>query len=66
MKSQNFFQKKRRENLHSFSRYNPTWVSYGTTVAYRRNGAIEASKCGAVASLIKSIGPYSLYTPHTG
>lgn len=42
------------------------WVGYADTVVYRRTGAVAAAKCGAVASIIKSIGPYSLYTPHTG
>lgn len=46
--------------------FNPPWVSYGVTVAYRGSGASEASKYGAVAALVRSITPYSLDTPHTG
>ncbi len=46
--------------------YNVPFTSYGPTVQYRVNGAIEASKVGAVASLVRSVGPVSLYTPHTG
>ncbi|MGN8226639.1 M28 family metallopeptidase [Gracilimonas sp. BCB1] len=46
--------------------YNAEFTSYGRTVQYRVNGAIEAAKHGAVASVIRSVGPYSMQTPHTG
>lgn len=46
--------------------YNVPFTSYGETVRYRYQGAIEAAKVGAVASLIRSVGPYSMQTPHTG
>jgi len=46
--------------------FNVAFTSYGQTVAYRREGAIAASRAGAVASLIRSVGPYSQQTPHTG
>ena len=46
--------------------YNQDFVSYGVSVAYRSNGASEAAKVGAVASLIRSITPFSIDSPHTG
>ena len=42
------------------------FTNYGATVQYRGTGAIEAAKVGAVASLIRSVTPYSMRTPHTG
>lgn len=46
--------------------YDVPFTSYGKTVQYRLNGAVEAAKVGAVASLIRSVGPFSMQTPHTG
>lgn len=42
------------------------FTDYGATVQYRSNGAIAAAKVGAVASLIRAVGPYGMRTPHTG
>jgi len=46
--------------------FNAPFVSYGQTVEYRVNGASQAARAGAVASLVRSITPFSLQTPHTG
>jgi carboxypeptidase Q len=46
--------------------YNAKFTSYGRTVRYRTQGAIEAAKLGAVASIIRTVGSFSMQTPHTG
>ncbi len=46
--------------------YDVPFTSYGGTVAYRVDGAVAAARVGAVASLVRSVGPFSLNTPHTG
>ncbi|MEE9162194.1 MAG: M28 family metallopeptidase [Candidatus Neomarinimicrobiota bacterium] len=46
--------------------YNVPFTTYGETVRYRWSGAVEAAKVGAVASLVRSVTPHSLHTPHTG
>jgi len=42
------------------------YKGYGHTVAYRHDGAAKAAKYGAAAALVRSVGPVSLDTPHTG
>lgn len=42
------------------------FTTYGETVRYRSQGAIAAARAGAVASLIRSVTPFSMKTPHTG
>lgn len=46
--------------------FNAKFTTYGQTVGYRVNGASEAAKHGAIASLIASVASYSMQTPHTG
>jgi carboxypeptidase Q len=46
--------------------FNAAYRGYGQTVSYRTNGASQAAQYGAVAVLVRSIGPAGLRTPHTG
>ena len=46
--------------------FNAEFTTYGETVQYRYRGAQEAGKFGAIASLIRSVGSWSMNTPHTG
>jgi carboxypeptidase Q len=46
--------------------FNVAYTSYGETVTYRATGAREAARQGAVASLVRAVGPMGLRTPHTG
>jgi len=46
--------------------YNQEYRGYGGTAAYRMDGPSRAAKYGAVAVLVRSVGPVSLNTPHTG
>jgi carboxypeptidase Q len=46
--------------------FNVPFTVYGQTVAYRSGGAVAAARVGAVASMIRSVTPYSMRTPHTG
>ncbi|WAR20190.1 CBPQ-like protein [Mya arenaria] len=46
--------------------YNQDYHGYGISVRYRASGAAKAAKHGAVASLIRSVTPLSVDSPHTG
>ena len=46
--------------------FNVPFTEYRETVIVRTQGAIHASRAGAVGSLIRSVGPFSMQTPHTG
>jgi carboxypeptidase Q len=46
--------------------FDAPYTSYGETVRYRMSGASRAARVGAVAMLLRSVGPVGLRTPHTG
>ncbi|MBP7777809.1 MAG: M28 family peptidase [Acidobacteria bacterium] len=46
--------------------FNVPYTTYGETVPYRAGGATAAARHGAVASLVRSVGPIGHRTPHTG
>ncbi|XP_049628915.1 carboxypeptidase Q [Suncus etruscus] len=46
--------------------YNQPFISYQETVKYRTQGAVQAALVGAVAALVRSVTPFSIYSPHTG
>ena len=46
--------------------YNVPFTTYTQTVRYRTTGASRAARHGAVASLVRSVGPKGHRTPHTG
>jgi carboxypeptidase Q len=46
--------------------FNVPYTTYGETVTYRSGGAAAAARHGAVASLVRAVGPMGLRTPHTG
>ncbi|HUJ51211.1 MAG TPA: M20/M25/M40 family metallo-hydrolase [Bryobacteraceae bacterium] len=46
--------------------FNVPYEGYGRTVVYRTAGPSHAARLGAVATLVRSITPLSLQSPHTG
>jgi carboxypeptidase Q len=46
--------------------FDAPYVNYGVTVQYRWNGAVLASRAGAVAALLRSVSPFEMHQPHTG
>ena len=46
--------------------FNVPFTNYGETVQYRSNGPSRAAALGAVAVLVRSVGPPGLRLPHTG
>ena len=46
--------------------FNAPFTTYGETVQYRYKVASSAARYGALASLIRSVGSWSMNTPHTG
>jgi carboxypeptidase Q len=46
--------------------FNVPFTTYGDTVRFRAGGPSRAGALGAVAMLVRSVGPAGLRTPHTG
>jgi carboxypeptidase Q len=46
--------------------FNVPFTSYGETVRFRSQGPSRAARHGAVAMLVRAVGPPGLRTPHTG
>jgi carboxypeptidase Q len=46
--------------------FNAPFTTYGETVLYRAAGPSRAASQGALAALVRSVGPPGLRTPHTG
>ena len=46
--------------------FNVAYTNYEDTVTYRSEGPSRAARSGAVAALVRAVGPPGLRTPHTG
>jgi carboxypeptidase Q len=59
-------ERRREEALQRIVLFNVPFTDYVSTVVYRTDGANHAAAAGAVAVLVRSVGPPGLRTPHTG
>ena len=59
-------QAKRAEARGRIVLFNVPYTTYGDTVTFRTGGARVAAQHGAVAVLVRAVGPDGLRTPHTG
>eukprot|EP00475_Leptophrys_vorax_P040538 TRINITY_DN752_c0_g2_i1.p1 TRINITY_DN752_c0_g2~~TRINITY_DN752_c0_g2_i1.p1 ORF type:complete len:465 (-),score=132.69 TRINITY_DN752_c0_g2_i1:51-1445(-) len=39
---------------------------YDDTIQYRTDGAVQAAKAGGIAALVRTVGAFSIASPHTG
>jgi carboxypeptidase Q len=46
--------------------FNVPFTTYGETVRFRSAGPSRAARHGAIAALVRAVGPAGLRTPHTG
>jgi carboxypeptidase Q len=46
--------------------FNVPFTTYGETVRFRAAGPSRAARYGAIAALVRAVGPAGLRTPHTG
>ena len=53
-------------NASAFLLINQPFTTYGATSGIRREGPAEGARAGAMATLVRSVTPYSLQSPHTG
>lgn len=59
-------QKRSAEAKGKIVLFNVPYTNYGETVQYRSGGASMAARHGAVAMLVRAVGPMGHRTPHTG
>lgn len=59
-------ERRREEARNRIVLFNAPFKDYPSTVLYRTEGAARAAAAGAVASLVRSVGPEGLRTVHTG